>query len=100
MLFPCSEYYFLQATLPRVLVISGSMISKLSLIASRLIADGLMQPSRDLANRYIAREPKHVSPSPDNTLQRADLPMWLDGERHLSCKQVHAGANPVIGSFN
>lgn len=27
------------------------------------------------------------------------MPTWLDGERRLSCKQVHAGANPVVGSL-
>ena len=36
----------------------------------------------------------------DCLLELAQLPMWLDWERHLSCKQVHAGANPVIGSGN
>ncbi len=27
-------------------------------------------------------------------------PTWLDLERRLSCKQAHAGANPVVGSWN
>jgi hypothetical protein len=28
-----------------------------------------------------------------------ELPTWLDSERLLSCKQDHAGANPVVGSL-
>ena len=27
------------------------------------------------------------------------LPTWLETERRLSCKQVDAGANPVVGSL-